>query len=122
MKFVDLGGGDGILKDKSCTALTETKHHNIVIGTENGVYVYDRKNRATSPLPGGEAIEDMKIMGLVGDVHGDIWYEENANAARVIEIEEELEAKPIEGNTYQLNVRPLTPGLVFQRIIVNKEI
>lgn len=72
MKFVDLGGGDGILKDKSCTALTETKHHNIVIGTENGVYVYDRKNRATSPLPGGEAIEDMKIMGLVGDVHGDI--------------------------------------------------
>ena len=72
-KFVDLGGGDGILKDRSCTAVTETKHHNIVIGTESGVYVYDRKKRTTQPLPGGEAIEDMKIMGLVSDAHGDVW-------------------------------------------------
>ena len=39
-----------------------------------------------------------------------------AGAARVIEVEAELDAKPIEGNTYQLDIRPLTPGLVFQRI------
>ena len=42
-----------------------------------------------------------------------------AGAARVIEIEEELEVKPVDGNTYQLDIRPLTPGLVFQRIIVD---
>lgn len=29
------------------------------------------------------------------------------------------EVEPVEGNTYQLDIRPLTPGLVFQRIIVD---
>lgn len=42
-----------------------------------------------------------------------------AGAARVIEVEAELEANEIEGNTYQLDIRPLTHGLVFQRIIID---
>lgn len=41
-----------------------------------------------------------------------------AGAARVIEVDVNLEAKPIEGDTYQLTIRPHTPGMVFQRIIV----
>ena len=42
-----------------------------------------------------------------------------AGAARVIEIEQELEARPLNGHTYQLRLRPLTPGLVLQRIIID---
>ena len=42
-----------------------------------------------------------------------------AGAARVIEVEVELQAKPIEGNVYQLNIRPLAPGLVFQRVVID---
>ena len=42
-----------------------------------------------------------------------------AGADRVIEIEAELQAKPIEGNVYQLNLRPLAPGLVFQRVVID---
>lgn len=72
-KFVDLGNGDGILKDICSLSIIETKQHNIIIGTDNGVYAYDRKKRITLPLPGGEALEDMRVMGLVGDAHGDVW-------------------------------------------------
>lgn len=81
-------------------------------------------------IKGGHSVElgfsgcESKTVNLNKDMNWQHCYDlmYPAGAARVIEIEVELEAKPIEGNTYQLNVRPLTPGLVFQRIIVNKEI
>ncbi len=42
-----------------------------------------------------------------------------AGAARVIEIEQEMEARPVKDDVYQLHIRPLTPGLVLQRIVVD---
>lgn len=41
-----------------------------------------------------------------------------AGAARVIEVEKELEAKPVSGDVYEFQLRPLTPGIVLQRIVV----
>lgn len=72
-RFVDVSSEIGILRDRVSSTLVETKDHNILIGTENGVYVYDRKKHTTYPLPGGEAIEDMRIAGLLCDAHGDVW-------------------------------------------------
>ena len=71
-RFVDVSSEIGILRDKVSLTLVETKDHNILIGTENGVYVYDRKKHTIYPLPGGEAIEDIRIAGLLCDAHGDI--------------------------------------------------
>ena len=45
-----------------------------------------------------------------------------AGAARVIEVETTLPAKKTNGGTYELNLRPLTPGLVLQRIEVTTDI
>lgn len=72
-KFIDLEDGKGILMGKSSVAIGEMKNHNIVVGTESGVYVYNRLKRKTTILPGTEAIEDMKVSGLVVDAKGDIW-------------------------------------------------
>lgn len=72
-QFVSIGSDTSLLRDKVSLALAETKDHNILIGTESGVYVYDRKRHTTYPLPGGEAIEDMRIAGLICDAHGDVW-------------------------------------------------
>lgn len=42
-----------------------------------------------------------------------------AGAARVIEVTATLPLRAVEGDVYQLNVRPLSPGVVLQRIIVD---
>ena len=72
-KFVDLGNNDGILRDLGCNSIAELKDGNIVIGTVEGVYVYDRKQRKAMLLPGSDAIKDMKISGLLADENGDVW-------------------------------------------------
>lgn len=42
-----------------------------------------------------------------------------AGAARVIEVTSTLPLHAVEGDVYQLNVRPLSPGVVLQRIVVD---
>ena len=42
-----------------------------------------------------------------------------AGAARVIEVTATLPLRAVEGDVYQLNVRPLSPGVVLQRIVVD---
>lgn len=42
-----------------------------------------------------------------------------AGAARVIEVQATLPARAVQGTLYQLNIRPLTPGLVLQRVLVD---
>ena len=44
-----------------------------------------------------------------------------AGAARVIEKDLTLACRPLEDGTYQLTLRPLSPGIVLQRIIVAKD-
>lgn len=41
-----------------------------------------------------------------------------AGAARVIEVEKELESKPVSGDVFEFQLRPLAPGIVLQRIVV----
>lgn len=41
-----------------------------------------------------------------------------AGAARVIEVEKELESKPVSGDIFEFQLRPLAPGIVLQRIVV----
>ncbi len=43
-----------------------------------------------------------------------------AGAARVIETEATLKARPVNGNVYQLDIHPLTQGLVLQRVEVTR--
>ena len=81
-------------------------------------------------IKGGHSVElgfsgcESKTINLNKDMNWQHCYDlmYPAGAARVIEVEAELDAKAISGNTCQLDIRPLTPGLVLQRIIINKEI
>ena len=81
-------------------------------------------------IKGGHSVElgfsgcESKTINLNKDMNWQHCYDlmYPAGAARVIEAEAELDAKAICGNIWQLNIRPLTPGIVLQRIIVNKEI
>lgn len=71
--FLDLGGGDGILRDKLCCSICETPDNDIVVGTESGLYLYNRKTHTTELMPGTESIAYMKICGLVPDHLGNLW-------------------------------------------------
>ena len=81
-------------------------------------------------IKGGHSVElgfsgcESKTINLNKDMNWQHCYDlmYPAGAARVIEVEAELDAKAISGNTWQLDIRPLIPGIVLQRIIVNKEI
>ena len=72
-RFVNTGGDDGIMRETGINALCETQQGDIVIGTMSGLYVYDRKEQKSMPLPGAEALKDMKIMSMVRDARGDLW-------------------------------------------------
>lgn len=71
--FIDLANGDGILRGTNCSSICETPSGDIVIGTQNGLYVYWCKKREVTLLPGTENIKDMRICGLVNDSIGNIW-------------------------------------------------
>lgn len=71
--FIDLADGDGILRGKNSNSICETPSGDIVVGTTSGLYIYKRKKREVTLLPGTENIKDMRICGLVNDSIGNIW-------------------------------------------------
>ena len=71
--FVDLGNGGYILRGIICNSLCELPSGDIIIGTINGVYAYNREKRMVTLLSGTEKIKDLKICGLVKDTIGNVW-------------------------------------------------
>lgn len=55
------------------SAICVTADDNIVIGTESGLYLYDRSSHRIRLFPGSEMLEDQKICGLQSDMWSDLW-------------------------------------------------
>ncbi len=71
--FVDFGTGDGIMREKNVSAICEMPDHNLMVGTQSGLYLCNRTSGRVVPLPGGEALVDMSISSMERDNDGDIW-------------------------------------------------
>lgn len=66
-------GWDIMLDNISCGPLCETKAHDIVIGTNNGLYIYRRKCNRIDRYPGASSLEDVIIQSILEDVKGNLW-------------------------------------------------
>jgi signal transduction histidine kinase/DNA-binding response OmpR family regulator/ligand-binding sensor domain-containing protein len=66
-------GWNALLQAVSCGPLCETKEHDIVIGSSDGLYIYRRATNKVERFPDSELLEDVSIGSIVEDGKGDLW-------------------------------------------------
>ena len=66
-------GWDVILDYNAVETVYETHDHQILFGTNNGLYIYDTHQKTAKPFPGAQILENKVVGGIVEDYSGDIW-------------------------------------------------
>lgn len=66
-------GWHNLLGDLTCYSLCEDKNGNMLIGTNQGLYIFNRAKNKTTLFPGSEILEDKVICSIAQDSQGDIW-------------------------------------------------
>jgi signal transduction histidine kinase/DNA-binding response OmpR family regulator/streptogramin lyase len=66
-------GWEVILDYNSIETICETSDHQILFGTNYGLYIYDKKKGEAVPMPGAEILNNRLVGGIVEDASGDIW-------------------------------------------------
>ena len=66
-------GWDIQFKGYKCYSLHEMSDGNMLIGTEAGLYTYDRQTGQFSLFPGSEEMQNKSINSIVADQTGDLW-------------------------------------------------
>lgn len=72
LSFKDFGWNI-ILKDRQANGICEGKNGNMIIGTEEGLYLFDRKNNKTLALPHAEVLKGKQVCSIIKDHQGDLW-------------------------------------------------
>lgn len=71
--FLGSSKGDGLMRETAVSSICELPNYNLIIGTQNGLYLFQRDSQKITRLPGCDALEDMAISCLVKDNDGNIW-------------------------------------------------
>ena len=66
-------GWEVILDYNSIETICETSDHQILFGTNYGLYIYDKNKGEAVPMPGAEILNNRLVGGIVEDASGDIW-------------------------------------------------
>ncbi len=66
-------GWDLQLKGRQCFSLCELREGTVLVGTDSGLYQYDRETNEMSLFPGTEEIENKPVYTIVRSRNGDIW-------------------------------------------------
>ena len=66
-------GWHQLLNGVNCFSLCELSDGNFAIGTEQGLYLYERKTKKATLFPGSEQLSDKTITYIVQARNGDIW-------------------------------------------------
>lgn len=66
-------GWNHLLQDHQANAICEGDNGEIVIGTEEGLYEFDRKKNKLVPFPNAEVLKGKQVCGIVKDKQGDLW-------------------------------------------------
>ena len=72
LSFKDFGWNI-ILKDRQANGICEGKNGNMIIGTEEELYLFDRKNNKTLALPHAEVLKGKQVCSIIKDHQGDLW-------------------------------------------------
>lgn len=70
--FTDYGW-QTILKDKQANALCEGEHGDIIIGSDEGLFLYERSKGKVIPFPEARVLDGKQICSIVKDHQGDLW-------------------------------------------------
>ena len=57
----------------ACYSVAEYGKGNIVVGTDDGLYLFVRKQNKTIPFPHAESLRDKTIMKIFSEPNGDLW-------------------------------------------------
>ena len=66
-------GWNQLLSGIMCFSLCELRNGNVAIGTDRGLYLYDRDSRQTAIFPGSEQLKDKTVNYIVQSNDGDVW-------------------------------------------------
>ena len=69
----DTFNGLGWHKNIMCYSLREINNGDILIGTEQGIYIYHRQHNTVEEFPHSSELRDKAINGIICDNSGDIW-------------------------------------------------
>jgi signal transduction histidine kinase/ligand-binding sensor domain-containing protein/DNA-binding response OmpR family regulator len=61
------------LKGQKCFSLSEQREGVVLIGTESGLYYYDRESNKVALYPGSEEIENIPIYSIISSRSGNLW-------------------------------------------------
>lgn len=62
-----------LLNGVMCFSLCELRNHDVAIGTEQGLYLYDHAKRTVEPFPHSEQLRDKAICYIAESNNGDLW-------------------------------------------------
>lgn len=71
--FRTFGGAPCLLPGTACLSLAEDGRGDIVIGTEHGLYLYDRRRGKAGPFPHAGALAGSTIASIIVGNGGDVW-------------------------------------------------
>lgn len=63
-----------LLDGMACHSLCETDDGNIIIGTEQGIFIWNRNSNHLEQLDCPESLNQTKISHIVQDANGDLWF------------------------------------------------
>lgn len=66
-------GWNSILKGVLCYCTIEDKNENIIIGSNNGLYVFSKKKNKVMRLPGSAALQKQYVYSMLFDNDGKLW-------------------------------------------------
>lgn len=66
-------GWHNLLDGYACLSLAEDRHGNLLIGTDRGLFRFDRRRNKVSAFPGRGELGDKSIGAIVAQGNGDVW-------------------------------------------------
>ena len=106
-------GWNALLKGIQCLAIGEQKQGNILIGTNAGLYIYDRIKNKLNRFPDSDTLNNKLIYGIVCDNDDDIWLSTSMGIWQY-NVHTHKWIGHINGNG--LNTKEYVVGAVFQTI------
>lgn len=89
--FRPYGWKNSKLLNMQSTAIAEANNGDMLLGTDAGLYIFNRKTKKISLFPHSEQLRDKVMCGIVTDHKGDLWlstsmgiWEYNVNAGKFI--------------------------------------
>jgi signal transduction histidine kinase/DNA-binding response OmpR family regulator/ligand-binding sensor domain-containing protein len=105
-------GWEVLLEGKTVTSLYEDIDHRVIIGTDVGLFLYNKKKAAVEPYPGAEALNGKVISGIEQDQFGDLWC---STTMGIWQYQRDKQRWVTHVNGNGLMTREYVPGLAMQQ-------